>query len=323
MEIAGFSRLQKYTIMSKPFPETPHLRTFLVTAWHTFGSQLQRLSLNAPLAQFEVILAGSPRFYALEHLTIRLETDSPEADSIADENTLLHTLVPSINGLASTLRVLDFTTIAAQDHSDFFQLLGHFSRLNVLALCNAFHSHQLSDLSGLTRFFRIHSVTLEHVTLRPYSGTRVLPSGQSAEDIFSLWMCQTSHDEGHLTHLRTLHISSHFPQSSLDFKTLCAYVQRSSDTLTTLILEDLYLTYDEVATLVDILPPHNCLERLHLHTKSINPQLLDLLSRKFSGLYRLELTFQTVVGDARREPEDINVEPSELVSVYQSKIAMN
>lgn len=279
---------------------------------------MQRLSLNASLVQFEVILADSPRFYALEDLTIRLEIDSPEADIIADRNTLLHRLVPFINGLTSTLRVLNFTTFAAQDHSDFFQSLGHFPRLDALSLCNAFHSHQISDFSVLTRFFRIHAVTLKHVTLKPYFVTRTLPSGKLAEDVFSLWMLQNSYDEGHLTHLRTLHVSSHFSQSSLDFEIICAYVRRSSDTLMTLVLEDLYLSYDEVDILVDILSPHNCLESLHLRTKSINPQLLDLLSCKLPGLYRLELTFQAVVGDARRETEGTYVEPSELVSVCRS-----
>jgi hypothetical protein len=324
--VGSFRNVTRYTIVTRYHPNPANLPPFLAIAWKSFGSNLRRLTLNAPLGGFETLIATSGHLDALEDLNLRFSTDVATEDTAEDMATMLRFVVPFINSLSSTLRSLTILSSAFQDHTPFFHSLGHFPKLLSFALYIAFNPPLISDPSGLTRFLNDHAETLQHVTLQPHISFRSFPS-ESAKQHFSTWMISSSSNEMLFTNLRSLTICPATPLFSwTDFDVTSIYVRRSPDTLTSLILGDRYLNYDDVDRLVRTFthrPMNAGLKTLHLRTLSLNPQLFDLLSRKLPGLEEFNLTFCSLVGDVKQEGvnDDDSIEmvsPGNLIRSYHS-----
>jgi len=257
-----------------------------------------------------MLIATSGHLDALEDLDLLLSTDIATEDTAAEDMaTMLRLVVPFINSLSSTLRSLTILSSAFQDHTAFFHSLGHFPKLLSFALYIAFNPPLISDPSGLTRFLNDHAETLQHVILQPHISSRFPPSSESESDSasahrhFSRWMVASSSNEVLFTNLQSLAISPATLFHWTDLNMIMIYVRRSQDTLTSLILGDGFLTYDEVDYLVSTFthrPANAGLKTLHLSTHSLNPQLFDLLSRKLPGLDVLHLTFKSLLGDVNQ-----------------------
>ena len=324
--VGNFRNVTRYTIVTRYRPHHANLSPFLAIAWKSFGSNLRQLTLDAPLGVFEMLITTSGHFDALEDLNLRFSTDVATEDTAEDMATMLRLVVPFINSLSSSLCSLTILSSAFQDHTLFFHSLGHFPKLLTFALYIAFNPPLISDPSGLTRFLNDHAETLQHVTLQPHISFRSFPS-ESAKQHFSTWMISSSSNEMLFTNLRSLTICPATPLFSwTDFDVTSIYVRRSPDTLTSLILGDRYLNYDDVDRLVRTFthrPMNAGLKTLHLRTLSLNPQLFDLLSRKLPGLEEFNLTFCSLVGDVKQEGvnDDDSIEmvsPGNLIRSYHS-----
>ena len=180
--VGSFRNVTRYTIVTRYHPNPANLIPFLAIAWKSFGSNLRRLTLNAPLGGFETLIATSGDLDALEDLNLRFSTDVATEDTAEDMATMLRLVVPFINSLSSTLRSLTILSSAFQDHTAFFHSLGHFPKLLSFALYIAFNPPLISDPSGLTRFLNDHAETLQHVTLQPHISFRSFPSSESANN---------------------------------------------------------------------------------------------------------------------------------------------
>lgn len=274
------------------------LPLFLSNSWQTFGSNLQRLLINAPLREFKPLFLASDDLVSLQDLTLRFTNIALNSEVEFVGTEMLNSVVaPFLRKLAPRLQRLIIVSLAHGDHSGFFGALGQFPELTSLSLSIGFHPRLLVNPSGLTKFLRLNAINLKHVRFHPYEPFDFGSIPGPPHSHFSQWMSSNAADSesGVLNGLQSLVISPCIDSvSSANLDTTSVYIQRSRDTLTRLVLGDGYLSFSDLETLVDAFahrPAESGLKMLYVKVISLNPQLFDLLAKKLPGLDDLDVTF--------------------------------
>ncbi|KAF9468423.1 hypothetical protein BDZ94DRAFT_1318071 [Collybia nuda] len=300
-----FPNITSFVIVTRYFPHPHSLPHFLFNSWRTFGSNLTRLTINAPLGGFEPLLPSTAELTSLQELTLRFSTDMTSGDEALDTHTLNHTIAPFLRTLAPKLRRLNIMSSALGDHSGLFGALGHFPRLTALSLDIGFYPPLLVDPAGLTDFLRRNTPSLKHVRFQPHESFRSPSILGPAYNHFSQWMAGNAEDIELLGGLQSLVISPSTDLSaSANLDTAGVYVLRSRDTLTSLVLGDRCLSFADLKALVGVFahrPANSGLKTLYVKVISLNPQLFDLLAEKLPGLDDLDIKFNCLLADVEEE----------------------
>lgn len=265
-----------------------HLNPFIPVAWSTFGSNLRKLTLGGDLDGLRLLASSSTHFVSLQELELEFMHNVVRMHDTSDLACLVDVLAPFVNGLSPRLRHLSITSWASLELSSFFQKLTFFPILQQLTIRISFNKAFPHDHSGLTRLLHDQSHTLKCVTLR------FNPSGwmsfSSTEDSLVRWMEEAASDTSVLTDLQTLHI---YPtMMPAGFEAFLVYLKRSANTLTSLIVRERYLSYDEVDSVVTTFlhrPPESRLKYLRLNVRILSVRVMDLLAEKVPMLERLAL----------------------------------
>ncbi|RDB18296.1 hypothetical protein Hypma_000554 [Hypsizygus marmoreus] len=304
--VLSFTNVTSFAIVTRYFPHPEAFHPFLSNAWHTFGSNLQRLTINGPLRGFDAFLPSPGDLKSLEDLTLRFSTDLL-SDESADVEWLFEIVSPFLRELSSRLRKLNIMSSALGDHSSLFHALHDTSNLVSLSLDIGFYPQLLLDPSGLTHLLRRNVGILKHVKFQPHQTFRSLPIPGHAHDHFSRWMNANLSDELLLSDLETFVVAPLADLTiplSMGFDATSPYITRSKDTLTNLILGEHCLSFDELALLASTFahrPAHSGLKTLYVKALSLNPQLFDLLANQLIGLNDLDIKFNRLIADVKDE----------------------
>ncbi|KAF8055250.1 hypothetical protein FPV67DRAFT_1544738 [Lyophyllum atratum] len=302
--VVHFSNVTTFILVTRYWPHPESLPIFLSNSWHTFGSNLRRLTMNAPLAGFASLLPSPSDLLSLEELTLRFSTDLSSDDPIADTQILKEVITPFLRQVAPRLRTLNLMSSALGDHSDLFHALDHTPYLTSLSLNIGFYPPLLQDPSGLTHFLS-QNTQIQHIKLQPLETFRSPSAAGPAHDHFTQWMTESASDETLFSNLQTLVVLPSTEISSMTrLEASMPYIPRSKDTLTNLILGERCISFAELSTLVSNFacrPVDRGLKILHVKLMSLNPQVFDLLAEKLIGLDDLDVKFNLLLSDVLDE----------------------
>ncbi|KAJ7227271.1 hypothetical protein GGX14DRAFT_629141 [Mycena pura] len=264
-----------------------NLQRFFRSAWAAFGRQLRTLSVGGRPKTYRQIVASKPELVSCTALSLQFAHESEAKASAAVEDIMVESVAPFINGLSSHLESLKIWSLLALDLSALFLHLGHFPRLHDFHLLAQFNN-AFSNPMGLTGLLEVNSSSLDTVTLR------LNPAGNSmdpsTEQQLAQWLL--SH-QAHPSVMRNLKTLNMYPTTlSSGFDALVMYLQRSTDSLTSLAVKDRYLSLDEVETLLSPVAHRvadDGLKSLRLNVRAWSADLFDLLASRLPGLKSLSL----------------------------------
>ncbi|KAG6833345.1 hypothetical protein H0H87_008521 [Tephrocybe sp. NHM501043] len=244
-----------------------------------YNPYLRELILHTTFMELLGMLAGTT-LLGLDELDLTFEQDAFPTPSDVVAN-----LAISITAFAPHINTLKICSRAYQDHSQFFMAIGPFPKLRHLSLRVQFDGSNLSDSSGINQMLRQHRPTLHDL--------EVLPEFWDVESVSQTiaWaafqeQCLLDLDQWP-TGLQMLTIPA------TDLPTTMSLVRPVAATLTSLRLAYKYLTYLEVADVVDLFhrQPKD-MKHLSLDVRLATPNLLNLLARKLPGLLSLTLVIE-------------------------------
>ncbi|KAF8159281.1 hypothetical protein B0H34DRAFT_655178 [Crassisporium funariophilum] len=260
-----------------------------------FQANLRKLSLELSLENMKNLLNHSFQVQNLEELHLSIHSENIWS---ADERNAIMTtyLAPAINSLHATLQTLAIQSWEPADLAPMLRAI-RLPALQQLSVAIPIETIHLGDPEGLAHFLNAHRTSLRILRLRAtqYGGLGLTPDLVS----FDNWITQAIH--GVRLILRVLDISSNlFP---VDTSVRC--LRQFSRTLTSLSLTGCYRSYDDVEEALSLMACHSrdeSLGKLRIGLVSLSPQLLDLISSKLPGLYRLELVVKYLLPHATDSP---------------------
>ncbi|KAF9467613.1 hypothetical protein BDZ94DRAFT_1318581 [Collybia nuda] len=246
-----------------------------------FGSNLERLYLEIPLVALVKTHSYLTALDDLEELELDLSEDPMGSASKLDPNiAITSALLPFINRLSRSLRVLSLTIKNHAQLSPLFHGLGYFPRLERLMLNIPFDLHHINNPSDFNRLLVNHpnlrelyithlSCCMSHQSPREDIGKRWVWScfqGIAFTDLKTLSLGLT-----HAFHLRFMNAMTPLAQS-----------------LSSLILTEPVLHYADVENVLTFLTAPQ-LSSLTLFVDTLTPQLLALLAEQRPDLEYLDL----------------------------------
>ncbi|KAF5378594.1 hypothetical protein D9615_007163 [Tricholomella constricta] len=303
--VVHFSNVTTFILVTRYWPHPQSLPVFLSNSWQAFGSNLRRLTINAPLGGFAALLPSPPGLLSLEELTLRFSTDLSSDDQGADTRFLTYVIAPFLQQVAPRIKTLNLMSSALGDHSVLFHALDHMPRLTSLSLNIGFYPPLLQDPSSLTLFLNKNTDTLKHIKLQPLETFRSPSATGPAYDHFVQWMMENASNEHLLNNLQTLIVlpsTDILSMSRLNAAT--PYLPRSRDTLRNLVLGERCINFAELTALVDTFAHRSAdcgLKVLHVKLISLNPQVFDLLAEKLVGLEDLDVKFNMLLPNVEEE----------------------
>ncbi|KIY72429.1 hypothetical protein CYLTODRAFT_486450 [Cylindrobasidium torrendii FP15055 ss-10] len=291
-------RLECFMIDFWHCPSGFYIHPVLSNSWPSFGSHLTTLFLTGHLSTLETVIDTQPSLPNLLELIIQL-TD-PFLLTVDDNvATLNNYVVPFINSLAPTLRTFMVWSWASLDLSSVFVQLRQFPHLTKFRLRTAFNKSFVSDPSGLSRFIRAHSQTLEELQLWVTCSGAMLDT--SVDQPLSRWLHDLANDTPSFPALKDLHI--HPSRQVLGFDAFLSMVSKS-DILENLIIRDVYFNEEQIRSLLGVLAPdapNVTLHSLRLNTTSFKGGLFEAMAEKLPELKSLSMH----IGDLSTEQETI------------------
>jgi hypothetical protein len=272
--ISGLSNVVDFTIGQWDTHCEKYLPPFFAAAWSAFGSTLETLSLEGGIDTSRIPIPSFPSPTLREmHWLIPGSVVTSEAANDA---------AAFMNAFRATIRTLTISSWGSWDLSPFCGRLGPLPMLERLRISMPFNE-TMSDPAGLTHLLVSHVATLRHVYLR------LDPGSEEGEGNLGRWMCSNVDDKTVLSDLKTLEVSL---SPLADFRTLMAYISRSSNVLTRLNLMHRFCSYTEVESIASAFahrPADSGLVSLGLNVQFLGPKLLDLLSAQLPNLHELNL----------------------------------
>ncbi|KAG6917402.1 hypothetical protein DXG01_002671 [Tephrocybe rancida] len=278
--ITKMSNLRIFALECRDLSRYKDTERILQACRSVYNPYLHKLVLHGTLSELSSMIAGVT-LVDLEDLDLTFE-----CDSFASPGGLVGArLASAINTFAPNLSSLKILSYAYDDHSQFFKSLGLFPELRHLSIRVRFDKHHFPDTSGLNEVLRRHRLTLHHLEILPEHWNGEDESQTSAWAIF-LEQCLLDLDQWP-TSLQTLSIPA------FDLPTTMSLVRPVANTLTSLRLAHKYLTYLEVADVIDLFHRRPTeLKHLSLDVTLTTPNLLGLLARKLPGLVSLTLVIE-------------------------------
>ena len=256
------------------------LRKVVTAGRLTFGNTLRSLTLNLSLEGYQYALTPTLLFPHLEALSITLSTLEPTSDG---RKLLRDLLIPFINTHHSTLQSLTLVLSAfgKTDLSPCLFDICHLPHLHKLDYYYGFISSQDVDTSGLQHILRMHSNTLQELSL----GFGFTYPGISNME----WYAQQCFRVP-LPHLRSLNLGS---GCWWDVGLTAAWLQQFEASLSCLILDRWRFSFRQVETIVNVFARRG-LHTLYLSVYNMTPELVDMLEKSLPGLGFLQLKFAGV-----------------------------
>ena len=263
-----------------------------------FQSNLRKLSLELSLENVKNLLTPSFQVQNLQELKLCIHSET--IGSKFERNEIMQThLGPAISRLRNTLQILTIQSWEAADLSPMLRAIVYLPLLEQLVIAIPVESIHLGDPDGLSNFLHTHRTTLRILRLRAtqFGGPGLTPNLVSFDNWVRAAVCGVN-----LPKLHVLDISS----SLFPVYTSVTCLAHFSSTITSLSLTGCHRTYDDVEEAISLVSSHTrdeALSTLRIGLVSLSPQLVDLISTKLSGLFKLELVVRYILPHARDTPE--------------------
>ncbi|KAK0203563.1 hypothetical protein DFS33DRAFT_811925 [Desarmillaria ectypa] len=249
--VAGFSAMSRMLVYLNDIQEISILwdtvkvpMEFFASLWNAFGTNLKKLTIDASLSNSIHMLASHLTFPSLEDMERVIRGRNITIEDGALDEGCLHQC------FSSTIRRLTIHGYHV-DPSNIFSLLPCFTDLGVLHVT----TDALSDPTGLGNILTQYAHTLKDVALE-----EIASSSQSIPLMKPLFDKHVNEHTRTLSNLQSLSlIHPHLP-----FNVLESCLHRSSDTLTSLILPNNRLTYNQLEKVVTIFSRAQLLRTLHV-----------------------------------------------------------
>jgi hypothetical protein len=249
-----------------------------------FGSSLRTLVLDMPLTIFTKARTFFGELGHIQELDLTLYINRAGADpKLSHEEAFANVLLPFINGLSSTLRILSITIHHHSDLSPFFRGLGHFPRLTRLSLTLPLDIYHIPDPSGFNQLLSNHP-DLQELGIQHQSCCRHYDLPHNSVGIDWVQRCFQGIS---FTGLRRLSLGL----TSTIHLTFVNSMRTLAQTLTTITLTEPCLHYRGLAIVLTALATPR-LRTLSLFIHVLSPQLLVLLAEKCPNLERLDLSIE-------------------------------
>lgn len=173
--ISNMSYVINLTLESWNLQDVPHFKqcSSLVTAgWASFGHNLLSLTLDVNLVGYRHVLSPTLILPRLEVLTVELSPTYHTADSTV---ILCDVLAPFLNNQHHTLQSFDLSSRINFNMCAFLLKIDHLPRLRNLAFFCPLVGIRRSNTSGLRRLLKLHSETLQTLSLQ-FSHSSLMPS---------------------------------------------------------------------------------------------------------------------------------------------------
>ncbi|KAJ7647473.1 hypothetical protein FB45DRAFT_893548 [Roridomyces roridus] len=263
------------------------LKNFFAKAWSSVGPQLETISIAGRPESIRQFIGPNPQATSCTALTLQFTHELDPMAVSAAAGTLVDSVASFVNSLAPRLQTLKIRSWSTLDLSDFFFKLGVFPQMRHFRLHTPFNT-AFSNAKGLTKLLQDNASSLDIVSLL------LNPAGagtdRTCEHVLAEWLLSHASNEAVLANLKTLRLYPTALPSGFD--ALVTYVNRSADTLTTLVVKDRYFTLEEVAALISPVAHRSAedgLQTLEINVRTWNAELFNLLSLKLPGLKSLSL----------------------------------
>ncbi|KAF7329143.1 hypothetical protein MKEN_00174900 [Mycena kentingensis (nom. inval.)] len=261
---------------------TPDTMRFVSAARMSFGNNLRKLCLNAQISNFGSLLAT---YRSLEELELTFDYGE---DSWETPTFLRKTFAPWINRFSESLLGLKITSTAKSDLTPLFESLGKFFALRRFSVALPFDYPKEPD--AILAILQTHTQSLRTVefTLLPSSeiGPELRPA--SAWPAFSTALAG---DRVSLSSVRSLRLP-HAPSPIGAFTDSLSTIRRCTDTLTRLVLADIFLDLLQLENLLRLFGRRRLdsgLEKLHIGVAEFPLHAFELLVKYTPNLDTLYL----------------------------------
>ncbi|KAJ7711990.1 hypothetical protein B0H16DRAFT_1895217 [Mycena metata] len=258
----------------------------LEVAWRAFGSGLKKLNVSVRPERFHAVLSSDVRLESLKELHLKFLNTSSGAESTATfpESDRVSSFFTRLNPHLATLTIhfkVDY------DLSSLFHCLPLLIHLRRLSL-HIFLSRASGVHAGLESFLAHSSLKLRHLTVVLHHADIL-----SAEpDLPSLAMARA-----HIPALETLDINFGLPQPALAttlLRELHDVFNGARETLHTLRLEGIALSYADLAALTSVFADRNsgdALQSLTISVHTLTANCIDTLARNAPHIRALGIIF--------------------------------
>ncbi|KAF9467600.1 hypothetical protein BDZ94DRAFT_1248508 [Collybia nuda] len=284
--LANCSETEQLSIVLYDLHPPPAFDDFLKTMWYSLGPHIRRLTIDATLAKFPLILQHtlSGVLPNLTELHINLAV-SRVFTTHKQELSAVGSIMYFANTLSDTLQSL---TISSSEMNDInflfttFRSLPHLQKLAVPTLMsNSVHPR------ALTQFLTRHKATLRHFS---FGSSEVAGPWAEPGIPYQEWAMQ-GFCELELPALKSLRIRILRHYWTNDVVTLPLSSARLPQ-LVSLTLLDTYMLCDELKTLFGSVFQGNRLESLQLRVKELGSEVLNTLAMTLPNLTDLDITFK-------------------------------
>lgn len=251
-------------------------------AWSTFGTKLRKCSLGGDLDSIRRILVTKPDFQSLEELSMEF-VQHPDETAVQGL-CLAQDIIPVLNSLAPRLQFFRLWCWTKFNLSSFLKLLGPFPDLSCLSLRGHFDNAFQNDGSGIPVFLS-QMPQLQDLELRLNPQRAGLDP--SAEQPLAQSLAECTSDQRLFTNLKSLQLYPTNRPEGIDI--LLNGIQRSSRSLTALIIRDRYLHLDEMGRVITALKECTQLLYLRMNVRTLNIDVFDMLSTSLPHLRQLSL----------------------------------
>ncbi len=140
----------------KPFCDA--YRDLLSLGWLTFGSQLRSLSLTTTVDSIPSLFGSPFQLPKLEQLDLDILKDESTTDT-----AVYSILIPFIQRHVDYLGDLRIRIYPQDNHSKFYNALGHFPNLQKFTFTGSYGDRNLAErATALSKFLSLHSATITH-----------------------------------------------------------------------------------------------------------------------------------------------------------------
>lgn len=260
----------------------------LSVAWPAFGAALKKISVSTRPERFHAVLSSDVHLLHLEEFHLELLHTSSGAQSLGIQDVFPDYVSAFFARVNPHLETLSIQSSSNLDLSCLFHQLPSFKHLRRLFLHIFLDHGVLSDASGLESFFAHSALHLRHLTLFLYhsavsAAERVLPGLAMAR--------------ARIPCLETLEINFGMPYPGLAptlLRELHALFNGARNTLHTLVLEGIALSYTDLETATSVLADRAAgdpLRSLTLSVLTLTARHIDTLAKNAPSISALGIIF--------------------------------
>ncbi|KAF9467601.1 hypothetical protein BDZ94DRAFT_1248515 [Collybia nuda] len=286
--LANCTAVEELTIALHDLHPPPSFASFLKTIWVLLAPNLRRLTIDATLPKFALLLNPAllqafPNLTDL-HISIAFSRLSPKRQR--DPRVIL----PFANAVSGTILHLKISSSEVVDFGDLFYGLTCFPNLQKLGVYIPLNSPPSKVHPALGQFIQLHTKSLQDLTVVPLDAMMLQDALRYRAWVMEL-ICGLD-----FPLLRSLHIGL-LMGYMFNITTVPPFSSIRLPQLVSLTLVDAYLPRGDIEAIFNGTFNGNCLESLRIGVEKLSSRILLILAERLPHLTSLDMTFRRRSGE--------------------------